>query len=820
MRTVFFLLMGILSSSAFAQVSGTVTDINNEPLPFVNVYLEDSQIGTTTNGDGNYELKVDSKAKTIVFQYIGFQTEKRTINLVNGVEVLNVQLKEAETSLDEVIVVAGINPANVIIAATIAERKKNLDKLSEYTAQFYSRGLWQVKDAPEKILGREVGDLGGGLDSTRTGVIYLSETISEIAYKRPDNFKEKILASKVSGDDNGFSFNTAVDANFDFYENTLDLNTQIISPIASNAFNYYTYVLEGTFYEEGKLINKIQVNPKRPKDRVFKGTIYIVEDDWQIYGIDLSTNGQAIQVPFVETLDFKQNFKYEPSSDQWIKISQVIDFSFGFLSLKGEGRFTAAYSEYDFNPEFTKKSFTNEILSFAENANKKDSSFWQTIRPVPLTELEVDDYTLKDSIQVLRKTPKYLDSIDAKNNTFKLTSPVFGYTYANTYDKWNLSFSAPIQNIQFNTVQGWNGSLDVRYLTWSDEDYSKTFSAFAKADYGFSEDRLRYVGGFARRFNRTNRAALSVSGGVDILQINNIEPIRPIINSYLSLTQEKNFAKFYEKEFAQIVYEQELVNGLKANAFIAYEQRNPVFNTTDQTFFPQDDRAYTSNNPLDPFDNNTSSFEAHSIVKFQLTTTINFGQKFYSYPSGKFNVTSDKYPTITAIYEKGFGASVDGLDYDQLRLVVQQDFNISNKGRFEYDLRAGTFLGTAEGISFIDRQHFNGNQSIFFEPSRLNRFNILPYYERSTNKKYFEGHAEHNFRGWVLGKIPLINRLNYNLVAGAHVLSTQEGSFYREFTVGISNVGWGKFRILRFDYVYGQGATGGDDSAFLIGLRL
>jgi len=116
-----------------------------------------------------------------------------------------------------------------------------------------------VKDAPEKILGQEIGDLGGGLDSTRTGIIYLSETISEIAYQRPNNFSEKITASKVSGNDNGFSFNSAIDANFSFYENTIALNAQIVSPIANNAYAYYRYKLVGTFFENGKLINKIEV---------------------------------------------------------------------------------------------------------------------------------------------------------------------------------------------------------------------------------------------------------------------------------------------------------------------------------------------------------------------------------------------------------------------------------------------------------------------------------------------------------------------------------------------------------------------------------
>ena len=99
---------------------------------------------------------------------------------------MNVTLQEESTSLDEVILNTKEDPAYRIIRETIAQRKENLEKLSEYTADFYSRGLWRVKDIPEKIFGQEVGDFDGALDSTRTGIVYLSETISEIAFQKPD----------------------------------------------------------------------------------------------------------------------------------------------------------------------------------------------------------------------------------------------------------------------------------------------------------------------------------------------------------------------------------------------------------------------------------------------------------------------------------------------------------------------------------------------------------------------------------------------------------------------------------------------------------
>lgn len=821
LKKLLFLLILSTAVSLNAQIQGTVADANGEPLPFVNVYLEGGYDGTTTNSDGRYVLDVlksGTASYTVIFQFLGYTTVKEIVKTTDTQLLLNVEMQEETTSLDEVIVEAGVNPAERIIRATIDNRKANLERLGEYQAKFYSRGLWKVMDAPEKILGQEVGDLGGGLDSTRTGIIYLSETISEIAYQRPDNFSEKIIASKVSGDDNGFSFNTAIDANFSFYENTIDLNAQIVSPIATNAFAYYKYTLIGTFYEDGKLINKIQVTPRRPNDRVFSGLMYIVEDDWQLYGVELDTSGEAIQVPIIKALKFKQNFTYDAQFDQWVKLSQVIDFSFGFFGFNGEGRFTAGYSDYNFEPNFSKQSFTNEVLSFAPEANKKDSLFWQTKRPVPLTELEADDYVRKDSIQIVRKSQKYLDSIDARGNKFSLMSPISGYNYSDTYHRWNAGFDGPLGNIGFNTVQGWNGSVGLNYFNWSDEDYTKTFSAYAKANYGFSDQRLRWNTGFSRRFNRTNRAQLSVRGGQEIRQFNNSNPISDNINTITSLFFEKNYAKFYEVFFGEVNYSQEVFNGLRLYGNASYEERSYLVNTTDQTWYPKIDEQYTSNNPLDPLNEDFTNLLNHDIVKAGLTARVNFGQKYYNYPSGKFNIRSDKYPTLFLSYEKGFGASESELNFDQLEARLQQGMNLGNKGRFRYNVKAGTFLGDVSGLSFVDFKHFNGNQTRVNSGYTLNSFQLLPYYARSTNTDYIEAHAEHNFRGWILGKIPGINQLNFNLVAGAHLIATPNAKPYTELSVGLDNIGWGKYRLLRVDYVRSAG-LGKNDGAFVFGLK-
>ena len=205
----------IFSLSVSAQIVGKITDQNNKPVPFVNILIENTYKGTTSNNDGYYELNItEPKTYTIVYTFLGYKTVKKKLAIDKFPYTINVTLEEESFSLDEVEINSEENPANAIMRQAIAKRETNLEKINSYTADFYSRGLIRIKDAPEKILGQEVGDLGGGLDSTRSGIIYLSETISKIKFLSPDKLREKITASKVSGDDNGFSFNSALDVDF------------------------------------------------------------------------------------------------------------------------------------------------------------------------------------------------------------------------------------------------------------------------------------------------------------------------------------------------------------------------------------------------------------------------------------------------------------------------------------------------------------------------------------------------------------------------------------------------------------------------------
>lgn len=813
---LFFSLL--ISVFTFSQIKGTVVDKNGNPIPYVSIYLENTYNGTTTNEQGKYELYVNSNASTyvVLYQYLGFKTHKEILQNINFPYTLDVTLEEEDMMLNEVVVQNGENPANDIIRKAIANKEKNTFKTDKFEADFYSRGIFRAKDIPEKFMGVEIGDLNGSLDSTRSGVIYLSETVSKIKFEKPDHLKEEIIASKVAGNDNGFSYNTAMSTDYDFYENYVDLSIKMVSPIANNAFNYYKYHLEGTFYDNNKhLINKIKLTPKRDKEPVFEGYIYIVEDSWAIYGVDVDVKGYRMQEPILETLNLKQNFSFNTDNSLWVKNIQTISFEAGIFGMNFNGKFTHVFTNYTFKDSFDKKTFGKEIVSFAENANKKDDAYWNSSRQVPLTEEEVSNYIKKDSIQTVRKSKEYLDSIDAKGNRFKVFDIFTGYTYKNSFKKWNFNYKglADITSLSFNTVQGWNLDSGFSFRKWNEETgkYTTISSTF---NYGFAEDRLRVNGYIYHRFNNINDAYISISGGSTISQINKANPISNIVNSVSSLFFKDNYMKLYNKEFATIHAGEEVTNGIFVTAGLEYENRRPLFNNTDYTLFKNSD-LYFSNDPLQPYNNYSVPFEQHEILKASISTRIRFGQKYISRPNAKLNVQNDDFPVLQFYYSKAFSASKEQYKYDFLAARMDYNQTFGNKGDFGLRIKAGKFFN-ADDISFLDYKHFNGNQThVNLNGDYLNSFNLLPYYTQSTNDSYVETHLQHDFKGFLMNKIPLLNKLQWNLIGTFHQINVPDRKPYQEFGIGFGNIGFGKFRFLRVDYVRTyQGGFMGDGVMF------
>ncbi len=804
MKNLIAVLLLAFALPNFAQIKGKITDNDGTPIPAVAIIIDNTYKNTTSNEQGEYLLDFTTLGKhTLVFQSLGYKTQKININVNEFPYVQNIKLADANLTLNEVVINPKENPANTIIRNAIAARKENSENSARFTADFYSKGIFKVKDVPKKILGKKIDDLNGSLDSTRSGIIYLSETVSKIVYQKPDKLKETIIASKVSGNDNGFSYNSAQNTNFDFYDNTVDLGIKMISPIANNAFNYYKFKIEGTFQDQNnRMINKIKVIAKRNNEPVFDGYIYIVEDSWAIYAVDLNTNGMRMHEEILNTLSLKQNFSYNSNNHIWAKNSQSLGFEAGILGIKFNGRFDYVYSNYEFVEAFAKKTFKNEIINFEKDSNKKDAQYWETFRPIPLTEEESKDYTKKDSIQTVRNSKTYLDSIDSKHNHFRLLNIFSGYTHKNSYNKETFNYKGVLNfgSLNFNTVQGWNMDSGFSYTKRNKGDNGQYTAVSTNFNYGFSEERFRITADLFHLFNKQNYSNIGISGGSIATQFNSSEPISKLINTVSSLFFEDNYMKLYNKEFAGINYGQYVANGLYLHGKLEYQQRKPLYNNTNQVWVKNDDN-YLSNNPQLPYDYSTPPFTSHHLTKFSLYTKINLGNKYISRPDRKINLANDKYPTLNFEYAGAFAASDKNYNHQLFATKVDYEITAGNKGTFATSLKAGKFIN-GKNITFVDYKHFNGNQTHIGTSERyLNVFNLLPYYSNSTNDAYFENHTEYNDNGYVINKIPLLNLLKSTMILGFHELAVPKAKPYTEFTIGLDKLGFGKFKMLRVDYV-------------------
>ena len=95
MKIILFL---VISFSVSAQIKGIVVDEHNNPIPYVNIWVDNENIGTTSQYNGTFTINV-SDDKIVVFSAVGFETKK--VKASNGVKVI---LKDTIYKLDEVVI--------------------------------------------------------------------------------------------------------------------------------------------------------------------------------------------------------------------------------------------------------------------------------------------------------------------------------------------------------------------------------------------------------------------------------------------------------------------------------------------------------------------------------------------------------------------------------------------------------------------------------------------------------------------------------------------------------------------------------------------
>jgi hypothetical protein len=797
------------------QLQGKVSEANGKPLPYASIYIKGSTRGTTANAEGKYTLALTPGKYTVVCAFVGYAKREAAIEMNAENQGLDFELSVLQTQLSNVVVKAGAeDPAYAIMRKAIKNRKLHQAELKQWQVMVYMKGMIRTLSVPKTIFGIKMDPNRDVIDSSGKGIIYFSESLTRYSRRLPDKYKEEVISAKLSGRSQGFGFNSPKDLEVNLYDNNIALeglsSRGFISPLNENAFFFYKYKYEGTFYEDGQEISRIKVMPKRKYEPCFSGGyITILEGSFRIHSSQLFLTKES-QLQLVDSLELRQQM-LPVSKGRWAPQQNHIVASFNVLGIKAMANFEAQYSDYDLDKPLDAVFKGNVVKVIDTAANKKSVAYWDSIRPMPLTAEERLDYLKKDTLERKFQDPKYTDSLDKRSNRFRITKVLgLGGTIVQRKNRMVYTYPGLLQCIQYNTVEGWVANFAPQIRRWGD---TGAFRIEPVLRYGFGNKHFNAMLSVSKNFgqNYRKRWGLTVSGGKKVLQINPENPIDPLINTISTLLYKRNFMKIYENTFVTAVARRTLLNGLRLSASVSYERRQPLNNTdTVYSWNKGSERRYTSNYPeeLPP-----GNFETHQAFITTLRLVWQPGAKFIDYPNRRFNIGSDA-PLFTASFTKAW-KNVFGSDavFSNWRLRMEDDFNMKLGGVVAYNISAGGFIKN-QNVQLPDWQHFNGNQTLVATPY-VNSYQLAPYYANSTKDRFFAtGHLEWHLNGLLTNKIPLVRRWNWGLVTGANAFFVDADRHYVEGFVGIENI----LKSIRLDWVTGYDAqTNRTRSRIIIG---
>jgi len=786
MRAAFISGIIFCCFNASAQVIIKTADTIGVSKPFISAWMPDSNKGAVANGHGRFFLHIRPGVYKLVFRSPGFEPIVKTMTVNDTLTAPNLAPVKSFP--------ANSITADSIIERVIAGRHRYRKTVQPYTGYLYNQAEQQLDGAPRMFVKKDIARQLN-LNNSRKGIISLSESVSRFHTRSTNYIKELVEGARLTSSSEAFNFNSAAELHIDLYKDYIILaelsDHAFLSPIAYSAMNYYSYYLTGQFYDGDKLVYRIAVRPKHRNEHLFKGNIYVINQDWLLYAADISVPKTG-HINFIDSINIKQQF-IPADSGNWIPQLTHLSFYGKLFDFKYSGYFLQVYRSLSKDTVAYGGSY-KEVYHSRKEAYQRDDNFWANERPAPLTAAEANFYIYSSLTERHKRDKTVTDSLQNGSNRFRFFDYVVnGYTLHHYANQSSWSFQAPYNVFFYNTVEGFGIDLKIRYTQVYDNQRTLTITPDAR--YGFS-DHLYNTNVFVNFvYNPYHQASVYGKVGSDFLDLNNAGTISPFINSLSTLLLGNNYIKLYQSRFIMAGTDGEVANGILLNGQIEYAERRALFNTT-QTF-NRDSVNLTSNNPLDP-NGKMSLFPPYHALTFSGSATITFNQQYKITPSGKF-IMPNPYPRLRIRYRQGLPVLGSNVNYNFVSLDVFQDhLNTGIFGYMSYFISAGTFPN-AHNLFYPDYHQFSGGQSFFFN-ANLGTFHFLNFYTYSTYKSYIEAHAEHNFAGYFLSHVPLLSKLNLEEIVGGSYLAQGTLPNYKELYIGI------KRTVIRLDYglAYGK----------------
>lgn len=744
-----------------------------EPLAYVTVKVSDHKTGIATKVDGSYELWLGAGKYDLLFSIVGYKTQVVTIIIRNEENVVDVYMEEDDeaNSLGEVIVKAKIiDRSEEIIRNVIRNKESILSAPGPYSGKIYIRATQEDSfTVTKKSLFSKKQTVLVEEPDNELSHMSMAEIVLQYDRGSNDQIKERRVAVTKRGNSDGLFYLTTTDGDLNIYNNLMRApaisEIPFLSPISYSGLMAYKFKTVKWEFVGRRKVYTISVKPRQLSNTTVEGEIKIMDSLWVV--LETQFTLPKFHLPEYDYFQVEQQYDLVDNT-AWMITKQKFTYYTKNSKLKQSGQTIVNYNDFEFNKEFDKKYFGNELSVTEQQAYNKDSTFWTINRVEPLTEKEARFIRYKDSIYVVTHSKAYLDSLDREINKITLQNViVFGQTF-NDHEKERRWYVPPVtQLVQLFKFGGTR--INAAFYYKRTFPSRKNLMIDNSISYGFRNSDVNGKVNISRMYDPIRRGYLHFSAGRDFEYIFEGD-------SWVNLLKRSNI---YLNNSIGIGHEIEWINGLRLFTDFEIALRRSVSH-------------YKTNPKVDSLfgniltDNFPVHFDPYNASYGQVRLEYTPRQKYIREPKEKI-ILGSKWPTLYTIWRKGVPHFLgSNIDFDYLEFGLKQQIKVGIAGNSFYNIRAGSFLNKKD-LRVIDYQFQREGDPFWFQnPERTFQAldSTFPVFER-----FYEGHYVHEFNGAIINKIPFMKKLKILEVAGAGFLIAPERDLrYAEVFAGLEKV--------------------------------
>ena len=736
---ILLLLAGIVAGQS-TRVRGKITDAKTgEVLPLVNVVFKGTTIGVTSDFDGLYVIETREPVSELQVSFVGY--EPQTVKIIpTAFNAVDFQLVPITFDLEEVKVRPGENPAHAILRNVSDNKKRNNpDEIALYNCTTYTKMELDLTNInpwfKNKKLQKNFGFIFEHMDtSVITGKSFLPVMISEATAdyyhrKNPSFSCEIVKASRISGIEEDYTlaqFTGHLHGNVNLYDNYIDVfDVKFASPLSDHGLLYYKYFLVDSMQVNGRKTYKIRFHPKGMSTPVLDGEVNIDSASWALQSANVKMM-KGLNVNWIRHLVIETKSRLINDSVWFPKQDKIFaDFSI-VMSDSAKVVSFLGHRQVDYTHVRLNEPIPAEVLKLDNNVVisrdvlKNDESYWDSIRPFALSDKEKQIYGMVDSI---KNVPLY-------HNIYTLLSTVLGGYYDTKY----VGIGPYYKMFSFNKLEGARFQLGLRTTT----DFSRKIRLSGYGAYGTKDNHFKGGGGIEYMVNELPTSKLKLAYKHDAVQLGagvNAFTEGNILSSVFSRGNNDRLSLVNQGD---ISYEHEWRQGI-SNTFAA--QMRTIFSSPYVPFVRPDGQV-------------VNSIQTFSL---QLKTRLSRDEIVVRKTFDKFSLGSD-YPIVGIDLSMGVKGMFKN-DYEYYRVVgtVLYDLGIPPIGTSKFIINGGKVFGK---VPYPLLKLHEGNATYFYDTYA---FSCMNYYEFASDL-WVSLIYEHHFKGFFLGKIPLMKRLKWREV--------------------------------------------------------